>query len=157
MRLILAFLVVLILVSPAWAGWDEGVAAYNKGEFKTALGEFRPLARGGNKDAQFALGMMYVNGHGLKQDFLEAGRWFRRAARQGMAEAQGALGALYSGGKGLVQDKIQAYMWFHLAASGGSQRAVKFRDDLAGNLSKAEIAQAEKAAEDWRKKNGLGK
>ncbi len=33
------------LTAPAWAGFDEGVAAYNRGDFATAIRELRPLAK----------------------------------------------------------------------------------------------------------------
>ncbi len=32
------------LTVPAWAGFDEAVAAYKRGDYATALREFRPLA-----------------------------------------------------------------------------------------------------------------
>ncbi len=32
------------LTAPAWAGFDEGLAAYNRGDYATALREFRPLS-----------------------------------------------------------------------------------------------------------------
>ncbi len=51
--------VTLGLTAPAWAGWNEGVAAYNRGDYATALREWRPLAEQGNADAQFFLGVMY--------------------------------------------------------------------------------------------------
>ncbi len=36
------------LTAPAWAGLDEGVAAYQRGDYATALREWRPLAEQGN-------------------------------------------------------------------------------------------------------------
>ena len=53
------------LTAPAWAGLDEGVAAYKQGDYATAHGEWRPLATQGNANAQFFLGFMYYNGHGV--------------------------------------------------------------------------------------------
>ncbi len=43
MKRILAVLLLLTLAAPAWAGWDEGAAAYKRGDYATALREFRPL------------------------------------------------------------------------------------------------------------------
>ena len=34
----------LMLAAPAWAGFDEGVAAVKRGDFATALREFRLMA-----------------------------------------------------------------------------------------------------------------
>ncbi len=33
------------LTAPARAGFDEGVAAFNRGDYATALREWRPLAK----------------------------------------------------------------------------------------------------------------
>jgi hypothetical protein len=48
----LALPILLAVHVLAWAGWDEGVAAYNQGNYDTALREWRPLAEQGHADAQ---------------------------------------------------------------------------------------------------------
>ncbi len=68
------------LTAPAWAGFDEGVAAAKRGDYATALREWRPLAEQGNGDAQYNLGIMYKNGQGVTQDFVQAHMWFNLAA-----------------------------------------------------------------------------
>jgi hypothetical protein len=40
-------------------------------------------------------------------------------------------------------------MWFNLAASRGSQPAKEWRRELAGMMSKDEIAKAQRAAREW--------
>ena len=47
MKRIFAVLLLLTLVAPAWAGWDEGVAAYARGDYATAFREMKPLAEQG--------------------------------------------------------------------------------------------------------------
>ncbi|MRD72059.1 sel1 repeat family protein, partial [Rhodocyclus tenuis] len=83
-----------VLAGSAIAGYDEGLAAYEKNDFKTALREFRPMAVSGDARAQFALGVMYENGRGIAQDYKEAVRWYRLAAEQGDATAQYNLGVM---------------------------------------------------------------
>jgi hypothetical protein len=56
------------LALPAQAGYEEGFAAYKRGDYVTALKEWRPLANAGNPIAQVALGGMYTNGHGVPLD-----------------------------------------------------------------------------------------
>ncbi len=46
-RVLSAVIVLIGLAAPAWAGFDEGVAAYNRGDYATALREWRPLAKQG--------------------------------------------------------------------------------------------------------------
>ncbi len=67
------------LTAPAWAGWDEGMAAYQRGDYATALREWRPLAEQGNAEAQYNLGLMYDNGWGVPQDYVQAHMWYKLA------------------------------------------------------------------------------
>ncbi len=60
------------LTAPAWAGWDEGVAAAKRGDYATALRELRPLAEQGHAVAQYNLGVMYNKGRGVPQDYAKA-------------------------------------------------------------------------------------
>ena len=73
-KLIRTSLVVLMLSSSASLAqdFDKGLAAYESGDFATALEEWRPLAEQGDASAQFNLGLMYINGHGVPQDYVEA-------------------------------------------------------------------------------------
>ncbi len=65
MKRVTAFAVLLVvLAAPAWAGWDEGVAAHKRGDYVTALREFRVLAEQGTVKAQYNLALMYSNGRG---------------------------------------------------------------------------------------------
>ena len=110
----------LVLAPPAWAGFQEGVDAYKRGDYDTALKEFRPLAEQGDALAQFKLGRMYAKGRGVPQDYQEAAKWYRLAAEQGYAMAQGALGDTYRVGIGVPQDYGEAGKWYRLAADQGS-------------------------------------
>ena len=49
---------------------------------------FRRRAEQGPADAQIILGLIYLNGEGVAQDYAEAVKWFRRAAERGDAGAQ---------------------------------------------------------------------
>ncbi len=78
MKKVTAFAVLLVvLAAPAWAGWDEGIAAYERGDYATALRELRPLAEQGHAPAQNILGVMYTEGQGVPQDDAEAAKLFR--------------------------------------------------------------------------------
>ena len=44
------------LTAPAWAGLDEGAAAYKRGDYATALREWRPLAEQGSANAHVQCG-----------------------------------------------------------------------------------------------------
>ncbi len=78
MKLLAATAVLLLtLAAPAWPGFDEGMAAYKRGDYATALREWRPLAEQGHNGAQNNLGLMYDNSRGVPQDYAEAAKWYR--------------------------------------------------------------------------------
>ena len=96
-RIVLAFILVGVFAAPVLAGpYEDGVAAYRKGDFSTALRLYRPLAESGHIDAQFSLGGLYSEGKGVPQDQAEAMKWYRKSAVQGGTNAQTLLGAMYS-------------------------------------------------------------
>ncbi len=117
MKRILATLLLLTLAAPAWAGLDEGVAAHKRGDYATALREFRVLAEQGHAGGQRNLGTMYRKGQGVPQDYAEAVEWYRKAVDQGDAGVQSNLGVMYHNGRGVPHDHVQAHMWYNLAAA----------------------------------------
>ena len=82
-RVLLGAVLALALSGPALADFAEGAAAYRRGDFATALKEWLPLAQSGDVAAANNVGLIYVNGEGVKQDFVEAAKWFRSAAERG--------------------------------------------------------------------------
>ena len=111
------------LAAPAWADFEAGMDAYDRGDYATALHEWRPLAEQGNADAQNNLGAMYDDGHGVPQDYGQARQWYEKAAAQGYAIAQFNLGWLYDNGQGVPQDYGQARLWYEKAAAQGYANA----------------------------------
>ncbi len=103
--------------------YQAGVDAYNRGDYDTALKEFRPLAVQGDPKAQNKMGVLYVLGEGVPQDYTEAVKWYRLAAEQGEAAAQYNLGLMYNNGQGVPQDYTEAVRWFRLGADQGEAAA----------------------------------
>ena len=102
---------------------EDGIAAYQRGDFATALRLFQPLAEQGDASAQSNLGVMYEQGRGVAQNYREAMRWFRLAAMQGDASAQSNLGVMYFKGQGIAQDFREAMRWYWLGAGQGNAEA----------------------------------
>ena len=94
----------------------RGLSAYKSGNYATALREWTPLAKRGNKVAQNNLGVMYRKGKGVPRDHKTAVQWYRLSAKQGHANAQTNLGSMYANGKGVIQDYVYALMWASLGA-----------------------------------------
>jgi TPR repeat protein len=79
-------------IAGAVAGpWEDGMAAYNRGDYMPAIRLFRPLAEQGNAKAQNVLGVMYRKGEGVARNSVRAFLCFNRAAARGDARAKGEL------------------------------------------------------------------
>ena len=115
----LTLALLLASIGISYADFDAGKAAHERGDYATALREYRPLAEQGHAKAQFYLGVMYYNGQGVLQDYKAAVQWYSKAAEQGDAFAQRNLGLKYENGEGVLQDNIRAHMWFNLASLNG--------------------------------------
>ena len=59
------------------------------------------------------------------------------------------LGMMCSTGQSMAIDMVAAHKWFNLAALRGSRDAVRLRNEVAAEMSAAEIAAAQRAARAW--------
>lgn len=108
---------------PAHAGLGQGLAAYDRADYATALKELTPLAERGQVHAQYRLAKMANLGQGMPVAKKEAARWFHLAAEQGLAAAQSALGYLCLVGEGVSQNNDLALKWTRMAAVQGDATA----------------------------------
>ncbi len=120
------------------------------------LEEMRALAEQGNANAQLYLGVLYARGDGVPEDDAEAVRWFRLAAEQGNALAQYSLGSMYGNGEGVPEDIVLAYMWSNLAAAQGNEDAQGFKDMTEQQMTREQIAEAQRLSTEWMKAHPSG-
>ena len=154
--LVFAFVFVTgVAAGPVWAqSFNQGVAAFQAGDYATAFNIWLPLAEKNDAEAQRNIGVMYQQGLGVPQDAVQAATWYRRAAEGGYAPAQYRMGLAYQSGAGVKLDKVRAHAWFNLAAAllePGHERdnAVARRDALAQGMTVAERTEAERMASEW--------
>ena len=133
--------------------WQEGVAAYKRGDYPDAFAKLKPLATKGDVDAQFFLGVMYANGQGVQQDYHQALAWYLKAAAQGDAQVQSKLGVMYGNGHGVPQDLVQAHKWYSLAALAGNEDAKENRKMAERMMSREQVREAQKLAGAWLAKH----
>jgi TPR repeat protein len=88
----------LIITAQIWGSlgagagpWEDGMAAYNRGDYMPAIRLFRPLAEAGNARAQHLIGVMYHRGQGVARNSVRALAWFSVAAKRGDREAEATL------------------------------------------------------------------
>lgn len=121
------------IASSAFAGFDEGFAAFQKKDYAAALKEWQPLAKQGNVAAQFNLGYMFQNGLGVKKDSTKAAEWYLKAAEKSDAEAQFKIGQLLLDGQGVKKNEAKAAEWFKKSAEQGNAEAQAYLGDLFKN------------------------
>ena len=102
---------------------EDATAAYQRGDYATAMLIVKPLADQGDAVAQYRVGVMYSHGEGASQDYGEAVKWFRKAADQDYAPAQYNVGIMYQRGRGVSRDYGEAAKWFRKAADRGNADA----------------------------------
>ena len=123
--ILLTLVVLLFNPTEGWsADFQKGLDAWQRGDYATALREWKPLAEQGHARAQVELGAMYSEGEGVPEDDKEAVKWFRLAAEQGLADAQFGLGLMYYKGEGVPEDDKEAVKWYRLAAEQGDPNAM---------------------------------
>jgi uncharacterized protein len=75
-------------------------------------------AESGNREAQFWLASIFVQGRLVQKDYKQAEGWFLKSAEAAYAPAERALGLLYS-----PSDPAKAVMWLQQAAQEGDAEA----------------------------------
>ena len=112
------FILLMVFATPllALGNYENGIVAFERGDYETALREFKVLAAQKDSRGQYALGLMYDLGTGVPTDFEEAFKWYRLSAEQGNAEAQNNLATMYEEGEGVEKDFNKAVKWYERVA-----------------------------------------
>ena len=185
-------LAIAAAAAPALAGYKEGKAAYDSGDYDTAWKELEPAAKQGDAEAMFLVASMYHTGRGTPVSYKDAAQWYRKSADAGDAQAVFMMGVVYEGGigeprslvealkwyrkaadrgfyasimkvanmygkgQGTAKDLAQAYLWFSIAElrvpkdSGDRYEIPIVKDKLASQMTKEQVADAERKAKAWK-------
>jgi TPR repeat protein len=81
------------------------------------------------------LGLLYVEGKGVPQDYIKALFFLRSAADRNDSYAQYNLGWAYESGRGVAQDTQQAIDWYNKAVKNGNPLARARLEGLASAKS----------------------
>jgi cell division septation protein DedD len=108
-----------LLATPGHADMRTGEVAWQRGDYPTAVSEWRPLAIAGDPDAQLHMGQAYQLGRGVPVDLKMAEDWFRRSASQGNLDGKDSYGLiLFQNGK-----RAEGLPYVEDAAGRGNPRA----------------------------------
>ena len=116
---ILSALALAFAAAAAAGDYQDGRAAYDSGDFDTAMAKWAPAAESGDADSQYGMGLLYSEGIVVPMDDIQALAWFGRAAEQGHGEAQYKLGVMHANGWGVPMSEVEAMKWYQLAAESG--------------------------------------
>jgi TPR repeat protein len=114
---------------------------------KRQLRRLKRAAEQGDARAAYVYGLAILNGIGGTLRPALGVRWIERAALAGLVEAQYELGILCSNGWSVRRDRVSALAWFMIAADTRHFGAIRKCDDLAREMSSAEIARAADVAQ----------
>jgi len=121
---LLAAIVTLGAGGAAVAGpFENADAAYNEGDYATAMAFWQRLSDQGYARAQYNLGKMHYFGEGIPVNAAEGRKWWRKAADQGHTAAQFNFGNMYYFGDGVPKNVAEAAKWYRKAADRGYARA----------------------------------
>ena len=151
----LLFVVLLLSAVPARAdAFAVASRAYAAQNYVRAGQIFLPLAEQRDARAQTYLGVMYLRGQGVPQNFAVAAYWLHLASAAGLPTAQYFFGLMYDKGQGMAQDFVLAEAWLNLAVAHAEPRLrsrwVLIRDAVASKMTEAQLAEARRLAYEWR-------
>lgn len=114
---LLAVLFLNLAANAAESRDQAAIAAYNRGDFQTALKLFREEAEAGSLPAHHIVGSMYMEGKGTQQNYAAAMKWFERGEQLGDPNSMSNAAVLYLDGKGVPQDLVKARALLRRAAA----------------------------------------
>ena len=116
-------LVLASALSGRAASFDDGVAAYQRADYASAMRIWRELGEAGDIRAIYNLGVLFDLGQGVAPDPARAAVYFHHAAQAGHTRAMSNYGRLLEQGRGVAKNEEQAAYWFHKAADSGLAEA----------------------------------
>ena len=108
-----------------------------------SLASLKSLALGGSEVTPFT---------GLQLTQRQTSDCAAYQAQGGVPDALFELGLMYCAGRDVDLDMVEAHKWFNLAALRGNEAAKQYRQDVARELSKAQVGVAQKRAREWLSK-----
>jgi len=114
--------------------FEVALEAARSGNYEAAFTAWLPLAQGGDREAQYNIGLMYRRGDFVAQDDVEAARWFLEAAELGLPIAQCQMGYMFANGYGLSKDLLKGAQWSGLSAKNGSDDGQRMLAAIATEL-----------------------
>lgn len=123
--LILLALAVLVsacatnVVAEKASRFDQGIAAYDSGDYATAYRIWAELAREDDLGAMRNTAQLLRQGKGVEKDSERAFNLYREAAEKGLVTAMANVAEMYLSGEGTSKNPQAAAAWYARAATAG--------------------------------------
>lgn len=115
---------------------EQGVDAYNRGEYDEAAQHLDGLAKSGDRSAQYHVGLLWEGGLGsTPKNSAEAARWYLRSAKQGYVPAMVRLATIQMA----AGYEEQALSWYVLAARWGNDDATTALTNLGRSVPSPDL------------------
>ena len=101
----------------------DGLLADDKGDYATALKNYKIAGGQGNLVALMNVGYYFETGKGVKKDYPEAARWYKLASEGGYAAASARLAEMHKIGEGVEQSNTEYVRLLRLASAQGDSRS----------------------------------
>jgi TPR repeat protein len=156
-RVAVGIVVVLVIMAAALYGYvdyrnrhaeelEDGVVAFKKGDYVTAVELLSPLAEAGEPVAQDLLGIAYAYGYGVPMDSRHAQQLLQAAHGSDAKDSFFHIAERFEEGDRVTKDERQAVSWYAIAAEHGHRKAQDVLADayregrfgLEVNIEKAE-------------------
>lgn len=147
------------------ASYEDGLTAYKRGDYETALGIWKPLADGGHAEASYRIAEMFEFAEGVSKNHYIVAKYYLIAAEGNVLNAQLRIAGRYEDGHGVIQSWEEALKWYFILQENddvsNSQRwRAKSKIEVFSSVyldepcCKGIIGRAEARAKIWLKKRG---
>ncbi|MCR8710456.1 tetratricopeptide repeat protein [Aliarcobacter butzleri] len=89
--------------------YEDGIKAFDRNDYKTAINIWQELANQGDGNSQYSLGVMYLKGLGIEQNYKKAKELFEKASYRKQSQAGSVLSIMYLNGLGVKKDYDKAF------------------------------------------------
>lgn len=143
-----------------------GLNWFRQRNFQIAAKFWKPLAAEGDCDAQYAMGLLYFDGLGVRGNYDGAFDLWSKSANQGQAQAQISLGVMYARiaipyttldckrGCDVEEDLIAAYKWFGIAVEIGAPQEQQMAQDsinrIMPHMSAEQVEEGDSLVKSWK-------
>ena len=146
--------------------FSDALSEFQNENYEKSVTLFEELANQGNEAAQYNLGIIFETGVGELRDDHRAEHWYRKSAENGLPQAQFCLASILAAdymqqaedygykpdiGNTTLDEReqkfLEAYKWLLIAKQAKHPDASSGLRRLRKNMTKAQIAAAERMAE----------